>query len=556
MSNLKLKIGVKWRLAGFACFMLLLILGAGLGGLNGMRSANDSLSSVYKGQVLPMTKLRDIESTFQDIVVLVDKALFEDLSFKEALLAVEEKQDAFHGMTDDLIALNNAGLMQQEFNWFSQARAVLTKDDAAIHKIVLMLSDNDKEALDIYTDEKLYSLAEENKAVVSQVVRQSLEAVNHEFGMAQHRYNTSKRAFTFTLILGLAISLLASYLLIHTINTPLTVITKAMAHITQGDLSKRMHYNRQDEFGFLIHGFNKMADYLCELVSEIQHSGIQVTSSITQLAATNKQREAAASEHAATTSEIAAATAEIAATGSNLMTTTKKVNSLTKNAAYAASEGHAGLKSIDEKMIAMENATGSIVDKLSVLSEKAANIAGVVKTINKVADQTNLLSLNAAIEAEKAGEYGAGFSVVASEIRRLADQTAVATFDIEQMVQDVQTAISSSVMGIDTFAGSAHKNAEEVRDIAEQLNGVIEQVEVLKPQIDALTEGIDVQTLGAKQISEAINQLNVATQQNAESISQTSTTIDQLHQAAMLLQDGSSRFKVDAEESDNAASFI
>jgi methyl-accepting chemotaxis protein WspA len=374
--------------------------------------------------------------------------------------------------------------------------------------------------------------------------------------MAQNRYYASKRAFTLTIVLGLAISLFASYLLIHTINTPLSIITKTMTHITQGDLSKRIRYNRHDEFGVLIHGFNQMADYLCELVSEIQHSGIQVTSSITQLAATNKQREAAASEHAATTSEIAAATAEIAATGGNLMTTTKKVNSLTKNAAYAASEGHSGLKSIDEKMIAMENATVSIVDKLSVLSEKAANIAGVVKTINKVADQTNLLSLNAAIEAEKAGEYGAGFSVVASEIRRLADQTAVATFDIEQMVQDVQTAISSSVMGIDTFAVDANKNAEEVRDIAEQLDGVIEQVEVLKPQIEALTEGIDVQTLGAKQISEAINQLNIATQQNAESISQTSSTIAQLHQAAMLLQEGSSRFKVDAEKSDNAASFI
>jgi methyl-accepting chemotaxis protein WspA len=547
MSHFKLKLDVKWRLVGFACFMLLLSLGAGLGGLKGMRTANDSLSSVYKGQVLPMTKLRDIESLFQDIVTQVDKALFEEIQFNEALHAIEKKQDAFHRMTEDLIALNNDGLMQQEFNWFSRARTVLTRDDAAIHKIVLILSDHDKEALDTFTDKELYPLAAENKSVTSQVVRQSLEAVNHEFDLAQRRYAASKKAFIFTLILGLAISLFASYLLIHTINTPLTIITKTMAHITQGDLSKRILYNRQDEFGVLIHGFNKMADYLCELVSEIQHSGIQVTSSITQLAATNKQREAAASEHAATTSEIAAATTEIAATGSNLMSTTKKVNSLTRNAAHAASEGHSSLKSIDEKMIAMENATVAIVGKLSVLSEKAGNIAGVVKTINKVADQTNLLSLNAAIEAEKAGEYGTGFSVVASEIRRLADQTAVATFDIEQMVQDVQAAISSSVMGIDTFAGDAHKNAEEVRDIAEQLAGVIEQVEILKPQIDTLTEGIDVQALGAKQISEAINQLNVATQQKAESISQTSTTISQLHQAAMMLQDGASRFKVEAE---------
>jgi len=556
MALLTRKLDVKWRLAGFAFFMLLLILAAGLGGLNGMRTANNSLSSVYTGQVLPMTTLRDLESLFQDIVNLVDKALFEDIPLQKALRTIENKQAEFRRISEKLISLNNASQTRTTFNWYAMARPLITRDDAAIHKLVVILADNDKKALDVFTDEHLYLLASENKAMVNQIVQESLEAVNNEFAMAQRRYDTSKKVFTFTLIVGLAISLLASYVLIHNINTPLSIIARAMTYFTKGDLSKRMHYDRQDEFSVLIEGFNQMADYLCELVSEIQHSGIQVTSSITELAATNKQREASASEHAATTSEIAASTAEIAATGNNLLATTKKVNSLTQNATFAAAEGHSGLKRIDEKMVVMENATMDIVNRLSVLSEKAGNIAGVVKTINKVADQTNLLSLNAAIEAEKAGEYGAGFSVVASEIRRLADQTAVATFDIEQMIHDVQSAISSAVMGIDKFAGDTRKNAEEIRLIAEELDGVIEQVEVLKPQIEALTEGIDVQTLGAKQISDAINLLNDATQQNVESISQTSTTIAQLHQAAMLLQEGASRFKLKTEKSDNAASFV
>lgn len=551
-----LKLDVKWRLAGFAFFMLLLILGAGLGGLNGMRISNNSLSSVYKGQVLPTTTLRDIESLFQDIVTLVDKAHFADIPPQNTLREIESKRADFHSKIEELFSLNSTNQALNKFTWFETARPLLVEDDAALDKLVLMFANTDKDALATFTDEHLSPLAAENKAMVRKIVRQSLAAVDNEFAMIQRRYDTSKKAFTYTLILGLAISLLASYLLINTINTPLSIIANTMAYITKGDLSKRMHYDRHDEFSVLIDGFNQMADYLCELVSEIQHSGIQVTSSITELAATNKQREASASEHAATSSEIAASTAEIAATGNNLLTTTKKVNRLTKNAAFAATAGHSGLQRIDEKMIAMENATVDIVNRLSVLSEKAGNIAGVVKTINKVADQTNLLSLNAAIEAEKAGEYGAGFSVVASEIRRLADQTAVATFDIEQMVLDVQSAISSAVMGIDKFAGDAHKNTEEIRNIAGQLGDVIEQVEVLKPQIDALTEGIDVQTLGAKQISEAINHLNVATQQNVESILQTSTTIAQLHQAAMLLQEGASRFKVTTEEGDDVASFI
>jgi hypothetical protein len=93
--------------------------------------------------------------------------------------------------------------------------------------------------------------------------------------------------------------------------------------------------------------------------------------------------------------------------------------------------------------------------KLAILNEKAGNINQVVVTIVKVADQTNLLSLNAAIEAEKAGEYGRGFAVVATEVRRLADQTAVATYDIEQMVREIQSAVSAGVMGMDKFSEEA-----------------------------------------------------------------------------------------------------
>src|SRR5207302_1442110 len=100
---------------------------------------------------------------------------------------------------------------------------------------------------------------------------------------------------------------------------------------------------------------------------------------------------------------------------------------------------------------------GSITGKLAVLNEKTTNINSVVTTITKVADQTNLLSLNAAIEAEKAGEYGLGFAVVAMEIRRLADQTAVATYDIEKMVKEMQSAESlrQSNMAIEQLNGAA-----------------------------------------------------------------------------------------------------
>jgi methyl-accepting chemotaxis protein WspA len=198
-------------------------------------------------------------------------------------------------------------------------------------------------------------------------------------------------------------------------------------------------------------------------------------------------------------------------------------------------------------MVKMEEATGSIVAKLQVLNERASNIAGVVNTINKVADQTNLLSLNAAIEAEKAGEYGSGFSVVASEIRRLADQTAVATYDIAHMVREVQSAISDAVTGIDMFASETHASVKNVQLTSENLSGVIDLVEVIKPQVESLSEGIEAQTQGANQISEAIGQLNETAQHTAETLSQTSTAISHLHNAALGLQESTALFKVETD---------
>lgn len=547
-------LSVKWRLALFIIFLLSLLMAAGLGGLNGMRAANDSLSEVYNHEVLPLRDLRELDNLVQfDIVLQVEKVLFEQTTWDEGLKHIQEAKGTFDQKWSTLLA--NSEKSYSGSAWMDPAKPLISKSNDVINKIISLLKNRDEAGIDPYTDETIYPLADEFKATINTLILDRLAAVKSEYEFAQERYGNSKKAFTFTIIIGLLSSLVLSYLLIKTIDKPLSKLTLAMKNIMTGDLSQHLSYGRYDEFGMVIHGFNQMSSYLRELVGQVQRSGIQVTSSITELAATNKQQEVTATEHAATSSEIAASTNQIVATGANLMVTMKRVNSLTKNAAYAAEEGHSGLVRIDATLVKMENATESIVQKLAVLNEKAGNIAGVIKTINKIADQTNLLSLNAAIEAEKAGEYGSGFAVVATEIRRLADQTAVATFDIEQMVKEVQSAISTSVMGIDKFAEDAGHSVSDVRDISEQLQGVIEQVQVLRPQVESLTEGISAQTQGANQISEAINQLNDAAQQTAESLSQTSSSIAQLHQAAMGLQEGISRFKIEDSNKDNKISW-
>lgn len=537
-------ISVRWRLLFFISFLLLLLFASGAGGLLGMRSTKQSLSTVYEKHVKPMEELRQINELFKfNVTGTVERLLYEQISEKEATIRVVKAGALFN---EKLSAIQESSKTTTggDIDWFSPSQAMFMNAEALIKDVIVALQEQDIDKIDSLFAEQLEPFEQEFETKVNELILDRVTTVREQYLQAEQRYALSQRAFIITIVVGLGIGLLAGYFLMRSIEEPLVGLTNALNIVMQGDLTYKLSHRGQDEFGVLIDGFNQMAGYLAELVSRIQHAGIQVTSSITELAATSKQQEATANEHAATASGIAASTSQIAATSVSLMSTMKSVNSLTKNAAYAAENGHAGLTHIDKTMGKMEEATGAIVAKLSILSERATDIASVVKTINKVADQTNLLSLNAAIEAEKAGEYGTGFAVVATEIRRLADQTAVATYDIEQMVQGVQSAVSSAVMAIDKFAEDVRVSVADIQDGGERIEGVIEHVQVLRPQIATISEGIEAQSLGAKQISESTSQLNEAAQHSAESITQMGLTIEQLQKAASGLQEAVSRFKV------------
>ena len=166
--------------------------------------------------------------------------------------------------------------------------------------------------------------------------------------------------------------------------------------------------------------------------------------------------------------------------------------------------------------------------------------------VTKVADQTNLLSLNAAIEAAKAGEFGQGFAVVAREIRRLADQSAVATPSTSsETVKEMQASVASGVMGMEKFTQEVAESAvHEVNGISGQIGRIIEQVQGLGPRFESVNEGMESQSVGARQISEAMIQLSQATRNTAESQRDAARAIQVLEQAARVLHREVSRFKV------------
>lgn len=307
----------------------------------------------------------------------------------------------------------------------------------------------------------------------------------------------------------------------------------ATSDLSKGQLTARIPL-RQDnsEFNQVAISFNKMAETFDTIIGRLKQIGQVLTTSASEIASASQEQEIIIIEQEATTREIASAANEISSTAKEFAHTMNEVSLAAEQTSHLALKGKGSLNNMESIMSHMVEASSTIAGKLAVLNEKANNITSVITTINKVADQTNLLSLNASIEAEKAGEYGRSFAVIAREIRRLADQSAIATLDVEKMVNEIMTAVSSSVKGMDDFTQEIRKGVGQVRSVSEHLGTIIEHVQIFTARFDLINQGMQAQSTGAEQINEAIAQLSQSARHTTEAIHQFHKTIQELNQAA------------------------
>jgi methyl-accepting chemotaxis protein WspA len=208
------------------------------------------------------------------------------------------------------------------------------------------------------------------------------------------------------------------------------------------------------------------------------------------------------------------------------------MNNRSEQTAALAHSSHIDLNQMEQTIRELVETTGGIASKLGILNEKAGIITNVITTISKVADQTNLLSLNAAIEAEKAGEHGRSFSVIAREIRRLADQTANATFDIEKMINEMVSAVSAGVMGIDKFSEEIRGSVTQATNLNSQLTKIIENIHQQASAFEKVSRELKNQLNYTNQLQSALHLLGDATQQTSTSLPQFMGFVHNLNQVS------------------------
>ncbi|HEY9851611.1 MAG TPA: methyl-accepting chemotaxis protein [Leptolyngbyaceae cyanobacterium] len=355
--------------------------------------------------------------------------------------------------------------------------------------------------------------------------------------------NANNRITIWLCVLGLLVAIAIAVITAQLITRPIMRIAQASEQMADGNFDQQVKSSQIVELARLANSFNQMAtqlktsfSQLNSVIDQANQVSLQVTTSTSQIADAGKQLEASALQQANSTKEANATATAIANTAGQLAKTMEDVAQKATATAIATSSSQQSLTQIASAMTQLAEGSHTIATRLRVMNEKANNITSAVNRITEVADRINLISLNAAIEAEKAGEYGAGFAIVAQEVRRLADNSAAASQEIEQMVKEIQSSVYKGVMEVDKFSHQVQHHIELVSHISQQIAQVIEQVQSLTPQFEMVSHSMEDQFEGARQISVVISQLTEASVQTVASLQDSNQALERLNDTAQILK--------------------
>ncbi|MGA1266827.1 MAG: methyl-accepting chemotaxis protein, partial [Phycisphaerales bacterium] len=255
------------------------------------------------------------------------------------------------------------------------------------------------------------------------------------------------------------------------------------------------------------------------------------------------EQDAVAHGFGASAAQIAAAVNQITATGRELAMRMEAIAGDATSAARMAQSGRGGLERMGQSMHALRNASQDVAAALRDIRSRSESIGGVAETIVKVASQTNLLSVNAAIEAEKAGQFGAGFQAVAREINRLADRVSEAVEDITRTVKEVQESVACGERQMHGFRQALDQGLDVSERLSGELGGIIGSVERLQDGFGQVATGMHAQSEGSRQIAEAMGQLTHGARSTAAAVQAFLAASTELESAARELESQVQRFR-------------
>lgn len=298
--------------------------------------------------------------------------------------------------------------------------------------------------------------------------------------------------------------------------------------IADGNLTADVQSTSKDEIGQLLNAMKSMTEKLRSVIGHVADASSQVASATSRFHATAEKIAAGAEEVASQTGTVATAGEEMSATSYDIASNCLTAAEDAKRASHSAGNG---ARIIEKTVTVMHEIASNVQESAKTvenLGQRSDQIGAIIGTIEDIADQTNLLALNAAIEAARAGEQGRGFAVVADEVRALAERTTRATREIGDMIKSIQTETKAAVLAMELGVKQVESGTLEASRSGEALNDILEQVNAMAAVISQIATAAEQQTATTREISQNIHQINEVMQETVNGALESATAATQL----------------------------
>ncbi len=347
-------------------------------------------------------------------------------------------------------------------------------------------------------------------------------------------------------VIGLLLFAVGVWLIGRNVARPLQQATDMMEQISAGDgnLDVALNADGKDEVAALAKGFNGFVDTIRQLVRDVKRSAVDIDKVANDLAAASNQTTQRITAQQSDTTQIATAMTEMSSTVQEVASRTQNVASTAESTLSTVQEGNSAVSDASQAVHALVDDIGAASDTVQRVHGESERIGTVLEVIRGIAEQTNLLALNAAIEAARAGEQGRGFAVVADEVRQLAHRTQESTTEIQEMVESLQTSVSQTVSVMDRSRERADGTVERAARVSEMLGLISTSVNEITQMSIQIATAAEEQSHVAENINQNVNNINHMGEENAAEVARSSTSAGELSSNVDGLVSLVSRFKL------------
>jgi methyl-accepting chemotaxis protein WspA len=545
-------ISIKMRLIGLSLLIVVFLIAIATMALQNLKKENDTLDDVYQNRVLSLWQLKMVSDTYAfsmtEPLQRVDKG---EISFEEALELIDRAERTIYHQWKSYL---NSFLVGSERSlvFKIQPRMEEIYDSMALIKDML-LRDSTARVWPFFV-EKTQPVVKALLNEISDLMEIQLRETKKTHEKQLEFYRQQRVIFLALVISGTSLTIWLLGALIRKISTSLRSVTIELQDLAQGeaDLSRRLPVQCNDEVGILTKNFNMLMDNFADMVQELIDADGQLSSVFSSIGGTWGALESTIERFTSMTHNVVVTARKIVTSSQDLVFTMQKLAHEAEATSTLVESSREHVSSMEATISHFEQAIRLIQKHLVVISDKVEGITSIVTTITKIADQTNLLSLNTAIAAGRTAksvgeESGGEFTVIAREIRRLADQTSMATLDIEHLVGEMKTSISSSVKEVSYIAEGMDDDVERVRTVGGKLGQITEHVRELKPACDAVNRGVKEHASDAQDIHDMMEDLHSVVEKSRYSLQNFSQLMKQLRRASEVVHRQIHRFNSKSE---------